>query len=252
MQQLKGLTILSGVFMRILLLSKIFSNASLIALGLMSSVAVFAQDQGSNGWRFSGENLRNAGWNLAGDQSAGKTHDPQAKRIPKIETFVSLGEGTFWGGNVNEGSGLEVQGGVRFHPFVGRRSRHLGFGFRLGRLEHDRQSSDQFWSNSVSGTVVTALGEVSYRFGNSRVQPYVSVGLGGVRSDHTHKDTYLSDSSLFTHSIAGSDLGFSFGTGLKVGVFKGLSVVPECRLLTTVQKWNWQVAGLGVGLSYGW
>jgi opacity protein-like surface antigen len=238
--------------MRILLLCKTLSIPCLIAVGMMSGAAVFAQDQGSSGLRFSGENLRNAGWNSGGDQSAGKTHDPQAKRIPKIETFVSVGKGTFWGGNVNEGSGLEFQGGVRFHPFGGRRSRHLGFGFRLGHLEHDRQYSDQFWLHSVSGTVVTALGEVSYRLGDSRIQPYVFVGLGGIWSDHTHKDTYLSDLSLSTYSIAGSDLGFSFGAGLKVGVFKGLSVVPEFRFLSTVANWNWQVAELGVGLSYGW
>jgi hypothetical protein len=252
MQQLRGLPILSGARMRILHVSMILSMPCLIALGMMSGATVFAQDQGSKGWRFGGNDLRNAGWDLAGDQSAGKVHDAQAKRIPKIETFVGFGEGTFWGGNVNEGSGLGFQGGVRLYPFGGRRSRHLGFGFRLCRLEHDRQYSDKYWFHSVSGTVVTAFGEVFYRFGDSRVQPYVSAGLGGFRSDHTHSDTYLSDSHSFTHSLAGSDLGFSFGAGLKVGVFKGLSVVPEFRFLATVEQWNWQVAGLGICLSYGW
>jgi opacity protein-like surface antigen len=233
-------------------LAKIFSIPCLIGLGMMSSAAMLAQEQESKNRQYAGETLGHVEWDWHGNRSAASAREPQDKRIPKIETFVSFGKGAFGSGNIPEGSGLELQSGVLFHPFAGRIAQRLGIGFRFGRFEHERQYSSQFWFHSVSGTIATAFGEVSYRFNDSRVQPFVSLGLGMVRSNHTHKDTYLSDSTLFTNQIKGDAPGFSFGTGLKVGVINGLSVVPEIRFRTTCAHYNWHVSGLSAGLSYGW
>ena len=238
--------------MKISMRSKILAILFFLGSGTTSGATALAQDQGSEAWKFNKEASGDIGRTMSDDQSTGRIQDSSSRRIPRIEAFGSFGRGTLWGGSISDGSGLEFQGGVRYQPYADGRRRRLEVGVRLARLEHDRQYSSQFWAHSVSGSVVTAFSEVSYRFTDSRLQPFVSGGVGVVWANHVHNDTYLSDSTHWSYRIKGADLGFSFGAGLRVGVTKRWSIFPEYRFLTTGVHYNWQSSEVSLGFAYRW
>jgi len=183
--------------------------------GVLSSPALFAQDQASKEWKYKGE------------------------------VFGSVGLGRFYHGDHHLGSGLEYGGGLGIRPFS-RGLRGLGFEILFNGLNFRRAWGGGY---SYDGKMQTVGGDALYHFGRSRTQLYLVGGVGLLNADYTY---VAPNDPNYVEKSKGSKMAINFGAGIKARIALRLSVRPELRLIdTTIGKgYNWSYIRFSVALGY--
>ena len=174
------------------------------------------------------------------------------------EVFGNIAHGSFYNGNHVWGSGLDYGGGFGVRPLPGKLHR-LGFEVQVARLKTSKTTSAYPFVNLDSRLV---MANVLYHFrSEAKTQPYVFGGLGHVKADYHRRCTACVFDvdpvtgewiPRITDSIAsGSKVGVTLGTGLKIALFRHLSIRPELLLVNTTagSGWNWGWVRLQIGVG---
>jgi opacity protein-like surface antigen len=145
----------------------------------------------------------------------------------KWEVFGTAGYGKAYDDEGNIGSGLDLGGGFGY-----RITPKLGIEGTVNWFKHSREFGPP---NPVrfEGTAISGAANLVYHFSESKVQPFVTGGVGGLR----HEDT-SSGFGLFFPPRSASGFAYNFGGGVKIFVSRHVSLRPEGRIL---------VANLGSG-----
>ena len=175
-----------------------------------------------------------------------------------VEAFGNIAHGRFYYGSHVWGSGLDYGGGFGVRPFPGKLHR-LGFEVQMARLKTSKATSAYPFVNLESRLV---MANILYHFRNgAKTQPYVFGGLGYVKADYHRRCTAcVFDVDPVTGELvpritddiaSGSKVGITFGAGLKVAVFRHMSIRPELLIVDTTpgSGWNWGWVRLQIGVG---
>ena len=137
----------------------------------------------------------------------------------KWEVFGTAGYGRAYDDEGNIGSGLDLGGGFgyRITPKVGVEGSFNWF-------SHTRE----FGGSPVrfEGTAVSGAANVVYHFSESKVQPFVTGGIGALQ--HEDRSTGLGQVGP---PRTKSGFSYNFGGGVKIFLTKRVALRPEGRVL---------------------
>jgi hypothetical protein len=168
----------------------------------------------------------------------------------RFEIFGTIGHGLLFHGDSLWGSGLAWGGGAGVRPLPGWFDR-IGFECGVARLE-DQTARGNF-AQWLQASLVTTTVQYHFR-GDTRVQPFVSGGLGYVSADHTQECTECAfDLDPLTGRRTsrgglrwrshGTKFGIAAGAGVKVALRRHLAIRADLLITDTTP---------GTGYNWGW
>lgn len=199
-----------------------FYRSVLISWVLGATLMVAAHAQERNTWKYKGEIQGQFGW------------------------------GGLYHGDHKIGSGVEWGGGFGVKPFSGK-LRRLGFDVQANSLDLGYQRGN----NLNDGQATAVVGSVLYHFSDSSVQPYVTGGLGVLKTDYRQVikgGAVVGSNEDYSSQVRADKMLLNVGAGMKVRVARGLAVRPEIRLYDTTigTGYNFSSVRLSVGVGYYW
>jgi opacity protein-like surface antigen len=103
-------------------------------------------------------------------------------------------------------------------------------------------------------SVMSMSANLQYRFRNRRLQPYVSAGLGVMRSRSLHSTTRVTGSQGMVTEEESRNTGFGpdLGAGVRIPISRSLSINPEIRWLEAafMSRENLAVTRLTLRVAY--
>lgn len=180
----------------------------------------------------------------------------------KVEVSGNLGNGQFWWGDSELGSGLDYGFAAGFRPFSGWAER-LGLEFQAAWMEDSDAPSDQL-STTLSANLLA--GSVLYHFRpRTRIQPYLLGGIGRLAADATSRcvdcvfDWDPATGDWVSRGVSesrdrGSEAAVTLGAGAKIAVQRHLWIRPEVLLASTAfgaaYEWSWVRVQVGLGVHF--
>jgi hypothetical protein len=178
----------------------------------------------------------------------------------RMEFFGNAGFGTFHNGDHFLGNGLDYGAGIGIRPFSGALK---GFGVE-GWMSHLTGSESKPNISSSLDSRLLAVSALYHFRGGTRVQPFVSAGMGRIQMEYSYNCTdcvFVPDPvtgelvSVPQHwESKGSKNGIIFGGGLKIAVNRHFSIRPELILADTTAgtgpNWNWVRLQIGMGIHF--
>jgi hypothetical protein len=137
-------------------------------------------------------------------------------------------------------NGLSFIGGAGWRPFS-----HVGFEFVANVMRYDFTSG----VSREEGTAVFYTGNLLYHFIEDELQPYLSVGLGGLYGRSTERRS-LSDGGTVESSSSGSGGIGTLGGGVKIFLKNNISLRLDVRSALDTGL-NTHLGGF-VAIGYHW
>jgi opacity protein-like surface antigen len=134
--------------------------------------------------------------------------------------FGGAGYGNFLDDEGSIGTGPTYRSGAEWRvlPRLALRGEFIG-------MHHSR--NDYF---RVRGNAEHVLGKVAFYFSRSKVQPYITAGLGLQHVAYSY--SWPAAPQLGVHRVAKTDLAAAFGLGMKLFVSRHWSLDPEFTAIT--------------------
>ena len=175
------------------------------------------------------------------------------QRHSRLTVAGSLATGAFWSDESRLGQGVLFGGAVRFQPWT-----RWGFEIDVRRYTYERR----FASHVVfAGEGVELTGNVTHYFRTSGPRPFISGGVGVLRSERETRFPVLAELSVSTRHppvigeevfhTTSTDAGLSVSGGVDVPLGNRWSLRPEARLLVGAGSLL-SALDLGGSLAYGW
>jgi opacity protein-like surface antigen len=189
---------------------------------------------------------------------------PQPSPTPRFTREVSVGvglghvfvyEGNTLGDKLNIGGSLAIVHksgfGVEFEV-----NRTLGFSPELARCAIEGTTCFGPTHHGIRSPTI-ASANLQYRFKTRRVQPYVMAGIGVMREKVVQGTGPIGGPDMLGQTEAEvSDTGFGpdLGAGLRVPLFRAISINPEIRWLEAsfFSRSNLAVTRVVVRTAYSW
>jgi opacity protein-like surface antigen len=174
------------------------------------------------------------------------------------EVFGSIGAGHLFRFN-DQTFGDELNLGAGF----GVRGSRLGVEFEVNRLFGLTPGPAPCGIASCSGegregvmSATIASANLLYYLSSSRIQPYVSGGLGGLWSESVHSTlTVVGNSGTITEQTdRDAGLALNFGGGVRIGLHKSFSIRPEVRFYSSTahSRENLSMIRTSIGAVFHW
>jgi hypothetical protein len=158
---------------------------------------------------------------------------------------ATVGRSSTWDDEGNIGAGLSAGAGAEW-----RLNPRWSIGFRVERLDHERRFGGDL--RVIEGRTVVAVGELTYRFRDAGVVPFVVGGYGALWYSGTLTDS--SSSPVTLRRTSQSDTAVA-GGGIEISIGKRMVLVPEVKLYFCQPRddfapWIATRAGLSVGWRF--
>ena len=177
------------------------------------------------------------------------------------EVFAAVGHGRLFriddnplGGGPNVGAGIGVTHrsglGVDFEL-----NRVLGLSAKPAPCGIVNVPCEGSAREGVTGATILSAG-IRYEFTRARVRPYVTGGVGALRSNGFSPEVYVSEQRAIVREEKWNDTGLAinFGAGLRIRLSESLSLRPELRLYsaTALSRANLSLFRPSLALAWSW